>query len=105
MTTTATTLEPTTIEALRLEPQCEGRNIGEGETWVHFECPNGAEIARIKKCGCVVLQCMACRNSTKRAIESAIAKLGWRNFFCTLCATIHQGATSYWDMIIREVPL
>ena len=103
---TITTLEPATIEALDFRPGCYGRTIATDDgSWHHYECSSNAEIARIKKCGCVVLQCMSCRNKIKERIEYEVARFGWRSFFCTICTTRSPEVRSYWDMTLREVPL
>lgn len=103
---TTTVIEPVELTVEEPVVGCEGRTMGEGESWDHYVCSSRAEVARIKRCDCIVLNCMPCRDKIKDRIESEIARLGGRrNFFCMICATTFRGAGSYWDLVIREVPL
>ena len=103
---TITTLEPATIEDLDFHPGCSGMTTCyRNEGWRHHDCPSSAEIARIKKCGCITLHCMPCRNKIKKRIELEIAKLGWHPFWCVQCGADYPEVRSYWDFTLREVPL
>lgn len=87
------------IEAYEFEPTCEARS----------GCSNSAQVVLFYACtgGCSDQVCWVHRDSLSRFVREhfGLANLGLGGFRCRGCDHLFESATSWEEIVLREVPL